>query len=70
VSFQFKIEVQKGEAKIHGVEVKRTTGKEHVCPNSPYGSNTMSLGCEDCGLKEGENKWLAPAEIHVFRDKG
>lgn len=28
----------------------------------------MSLGREDCGLKEGENKWLAPAEIHVCRE--
>jgi hypothetical protein len=30
----------------------------------------MSLGSEDCGLKEGGNEWLAPAEIHVCREGG
>lgn len=30
----------------------------------------MFLGREDCGLKEGENEWLALAEVRVCRERG
>lgn len=30
----------------------------------------MSLGREDCDLREGENEWLALAEIRICRERG